>query len=177
MTWRLYDGQPSWDGSEGQVIFFLENSDSWLWGSQNNGFWRSGDHGASWTAITGMTTSHLQSSQLVRAADGTFFAAGADGIWRSPNGLANNWSLVPDTGPIVGGLVSNGKNMFASTCYFPDFCPAPRYLKSAETDGRNWTALPNSPQVKVGGTMGYDPGHSLLYSSNLKGGLWRVVVH
>jgi hypothetical protein len=173
-TWRLIDGEPAWNGNEGQVIFFLGDSDSWLWGSQTNGFWRSGDGGATWQEIPGMTTSHLQGSQLLRTADGTFFVAGADGIWRSPDGLASTFTLVPDTGPIVGGIVSDGTTMFASTCYFGGFCD-PRYLRSAETDGNEWTTLEH-PVMTQGGNLGYDPAHKLLYSSNLDAGLWRVVV-
>ena len=173
-SWRIIDGEPSWNGNEGQVIFFLEDSKTWLWGSQTNGFWRSGDSGETWQEIPKMTTSHLQGSQLVRTEAGTFFAAGADGIWRSPDGKAATWELVPDTGPIVGGLVTDGATMFSSTCYFGDFCN-PRYLRSPETDGQTWTAL-QSPMMSQGGNLGYDKAHKLLYSSNLDAGLWRVVV-
>jgi hypothetical protein len=173
-TWHLIDGEPSWNGNEGQVIFFLDDSKTWLWGSQTNGFWRSGDSGKSWQEIKGMTTSHLQGSQILRTKAGSYFAAGADGIWTSSDGKADNWKLVPDTGPIVGGIVSDGTNMYASTCYFGDFCN-PRYLHSAETDGKTWTAL-KSPEMSQGGNLGYDKAHKLLYSSNLKAGLWRVVV-
>jgi hypothetical protein len=174
-SWRLIDGEASWDGNEGQVIFFLDNSTTWLWGSQSNGFWRSGDSGTTWERIPGMTTSHLQGSQLLRTKDGSFFAAGADGIWRSPDGKASSWTLVPDTGPIVGGLVSDGTTMFSSTCYFGNFCN-PRYLRSPESDGQQWTTI-TSPVLTQGGTMGYDKAHKLLYSSNQDAGLWRVVVH
>jgi hypothetical protein len=173
-TWRLIDGDPSWNGNEGQVIFFLNDSKTWLWGSQTNGFYRSGDNGQTWEAIPNMTTSHLQGSQIHRTASGAFFVAGADGVWTSPDGLASNWSLVPDTGPIVGGLVSDGTTMFTSTCYFGNFCN-PRYLRSPETDGHTWTAIP-SPTMSQGGTLAYDEGHHLLYSSNLDAGMWRVVV-
>jgi hypothetical protein len=173
-TWRLIDGEPTWNGNEGQVIFFLDGPMSWLWGSQTNGFWQSGDGGKTWQAIPKMTTSHLQGSQILRTKGGAFFAAGADGIWRSPDGKASTWQLIPDTGPIVGGLVTDGTTMFGSTCYFGGFCN-PRYLRSAETDGQTWTALA-SPTLTQGGNLGYDKAHHLLYSSNLDAGLWRVVV-
>lgn len=173
-TWRLIDGEPTWNGNEGQVIFFLDDSKTWLWGSQTNGFWRSGDGGTTWEAIPGMTTSHLQGSQLLRTTDGSFFMAGSDGIWRSSDGTVPTWTLIRDTGPIVGGLVSSGKTMFASTCYFADFCN-PRYLTSPESDGTTWTTL-TSPTLTQGGNLGYDPAHHVLYSSNLDAGLWRVVV-
>jgi hypothetical protein len=101
--------------------------------------------------------------------------AGTDGIWRSPNGLANNWKLVANTGPVVGGLVTDGVSLFASTNYFTNF-GQPRYLRSSVIDGLTWTAMPNVPSINQGGTMAYDAGNHLLYSSNLTQGLWRVVV-
>ena len=174
-SWALHDGDPSWNGNEGQVIFFLDDADTWLWGSQTNGFWRSGDAGASWDPIPGMTTSHLQGSQSVRSAAGTWFTAGADGIWRSPDGTAPTWSLVPDTGPIVGGIVDDGTSLYASTCYFGDFCEQARYLTSSD-DGQTWTQM-DAPPLGMGGSFGYDPGHGVLYSSNLGSGFWRVVVN
>lgn len=174
-TWEIHDGKPGWNGGEGQVIFFLDSPTTWLWGSQTNGFWRTPDSGKTWEEIPKMTTSHLQGSQILRTAKGTFFAAGADGIWRSPDGAASTWELIPDTGPIVGGLVTDGKNMYASTCYAGNFCDQPRYLTSPEADGTTWTAM-NVPKMSMGGNLGYDAGHKLLFSSNLDAGLWRVVV-
>ena len=120
-----------------------------------------------------MTTSHLQGSQITRTKDGAFFAAGADGIWRSADGQVSTWTLVPDTGPIVGGLVTDGSTMFASTCYFGDFCN-PRYLHSLETDGQTWTAMPE-PDPLAGRQPRLRQGPRLLYRPNLDAGLWRVV--
>ena len=174
-SWVIHDGKAGWNGGEGQVIFFLDSPTTWLWGSQTNGFWRTPDSGTTWEEIPKMTTSHLQGSQILRTKAGGFYAAGADGIWRSPDGKASTWQIVPDTGPILGGIVSDGTTMFASTCYFGGFCDTPRYLKSAETDGTTWQAMP-IPKMSMGGNLGYDPGHKLLFSSNLDAGLWRVVV-
>ena len=174
-NWAIHDGKAGWNGGEGQVIFFLDNSTTWLWGSQSNGFWRTADSGATWEEIPKMTTSHLQGSQLLRTQAGAFFVAGADGIWKSPDGRAATWELVPDTGPIVGGMISDGRNLYASTCYFGGFCDTARYLPSPETDGTTWTSMP-VPKLSMGGNLGYDAGHKLLFSSNLDAGLWRVVL-
>jgi hypothetical protein len=175
-TWRLIDGNPEWKGNEGQLIYFLENSHTWLWGSESNGFWRSDNSGATWEAISGMIAGHVQGSQLHRRKDGVFFLATANGIWVSPDGKASNWRMVPDTGPLVGGLVSTGTTMYASTCYFPSFCEKVRYLSSSEDDGYTWTVMSSPDGINMGGTMGYDSDHHLLYSSNMLGGVWRVVV-
>ena len=177
-TWRLMSGDPSWSGSEGQVIFFLDNRHTWLWGSQTNGFWRTEDSGASWKPIKGMTTSHLQGSQVYRRGDGTFFvAAAADGVWRSPDGKVDTWRLVPNTGPIGGGIVSDGTTMYFSNCYFGEFCQptAQPYFTSPENDGDTWTRLTNVPNMSQGGNLGIDRAHHVLYSSNLHAGFWRYV--
>ncbi len=173
-TWKLLDGEPTWNGAEGQVIWFLDSSSHWLWGSQINGFWRSGDSGKTWQRIPGMETSHKQGSQILQAKDGTFYASAADAIWSSPDGAADTWKAIPNTGPILGGLVSDGTTMYASTGYFDGFGPT-KYLRSPESDGKTWEVMP-SPTIQHGGTLGYDPGHKLLYSSNLDSGMWRVVV-
>lgn len=174
-TWKLIDGQPSWNGNEGQVIFFLEDSTTWLWGSQTNGFWRGTGSGAAWEAIPKFTTSHLQGSQLYRTKNGTFFVAGSDGIWKSTDGKVANWKLIPNTGPIMGGLVSDGATMYASNCYFGGFCQEAKYFRASEDDDEKWTAMP-SPKIPMGGSMAYDKGHHILYSSNMQSGFWRVVV-
>jgi hypothetical protein len=174
VSWKIHDGEASWNGNEGQVIFFLDNSHTWLWGSQSNGFWRSDDSGGNWQQIPGMQTSHLQGSQIVQAKDGSFYAAAADGVWHSPDGKADTWSVIPNTGPIVGGLISDGKMLYASTAYFDGFGPT-KYLRSPESDGQNWEVM-DSPTIQLGGNLGYDPAHKLLYSSNLDSGMWRVVL-
>jgi photosystem II stability/assembly factor-like uncharacterized protein len=169
-TWSLLDGHPTWSGNEGQIIFFLNGSKNWLWGSQSNGFWTTTNGGGSWTAITSAAPSHLQSSGMLRTASGAFLVAASDGVFRSPDGQA--WTLVPKTGPIVGGIVSDGTAIYTSTCYFPNFCNtgAP-YLKSVD-DGKTWTTMP-SPKMPMGGSLDYDLGHGLMYSSN-GDAFWRV---
>lgn len=174
-SWRLIDGQPGWDGNEGQVIFFLGNSTTWLWGSQDSGFWRGTGSGTSWAAIPSMTTSHLQGSQLVQTTSGAFVMAAADGIWRSADGTAASWSIQPNTGPIMGGVVDDGTALFAANCYYPGFCAKAAYSTSSD-DGKTWTAMTSSPDISMGGTFAYDPGHGVLYSSNGHSGMWRVRV-
>jgi hypothetical protein len=172
VTWRLIEGDPSWSGGEGQVAYFLDERDTWLWASQSNGFWRTDDGGDSWTHLPGMNEAHLQGSQLLET-DAGFFLATADGIWRSDDGAA--WRLVPDTGPLVGGIVSDGTTLYANTCYSEGFCPKGRYLTSPLSDGDTWTEMP-SPDIGQGGTLAYDPGHGLLYSSNGQSGFWRITL-
>jgi len=174
-TWRLASGDKSIVGTEGQVIYFLDTPHTWLWASQSSGFWRTEDSGATWSQVNQVNKeAHPQGSQIYRAKNGTFYLASADGVSRSADGKA--WSLIPMTGPLAGGLVSDGTTMYLSTSFYgnwgKDLHP---YLTAPESTGTPWTQMA-SPGMTNGGTLGLDEDHHLLYSSNFQQGFWRVVV-
>ncbi|MCE9578040.1 MAG: hypothetical protein K8W52_33225 [Deltaproteobacteria bacterium] len=178
-TWALLPGQPGWNGAEGQLLYFLDGPRTWIWGSQTSGFFRTADGGATWKELVDETgasffPSHLQGAGMRRTAAGVFYLSASNGVYRSPDGIA--WTLVPNTGPIAGGLVGDGTTLYMSRCYFGGFCtPGTDFLlTSPERDGLTWTPL-RSPTMTEGGSLGYDPGHHLLYSSNGASGFWRVV--
>ncbi|HXI54558.1 MAG TPA: hypothetical protein VNO55_00740 [Polyangia bacterium] len=179
-TWKLLPGDPSWNGNEGQLFYFLENARTWIWASQTNGFFRTDTAGATWAALKddkgkGFFPSHLQGAGLYRAKNGFFYVAAGDGIFRSPDG--KTWTLAANTGPIGGGIASDGTTIFASRCFFGGFCAAGTqvFLSTPETDGVNWTILPDGPRIAMGGEMHYDSGHHLMYASTFGQGFWRMV--
>ena len=174
-TWRLMNGDPSWNGTEGQVVYFLDNSNTWIWASQNSGFWRTEDGGTTWKRTNEVNKeAHPQGSQIYRAKDGTFYLAASDGVSRSANG--KDWTLIPDTGPLAGGLVSDGTTMYLSTAFIGGYGKDLQPMRTApEATGQPWTKMP-SPGMKNGGILGYDPGHHVLYASNFDDGFFRVVV-
>jgi hypothetical protein len=173
-TWRLINGEASWVGTEGQIVYFLDDAQTWLWGSQSNGLWRTADGGQSWSAVPDNTAlAHLQGAQLHRTKDGVYYLAAANGVLRSPDGIS--WTTVDGTGPLAGGLVSDGTTMYLSTFYGREGSDLHPYFSTAESDGIHWAPM-TSPGMTEGGTLGYDPAHRLLYSSNLHGGFWRVVL-
>lgn len=174
-TWRLVDGQQDWAGGEGQFIYFLDARDTWLWGSQSNGLWRTEDAGASWTAVTDNQAQGHAGGQMYRASDGAFYLPALDGILRSPDGVA--WSTIENSGNVMMGLTGNGTTMRASRG-FPWDPSDDLYLPfwtAAEADGLSWSQM-DSPMLSNGGQLAYDADHHLLYSSNLGEGMWRVVV-
>jgi len=172
-SWRLLDGQPSWVGNEGQVIFFLGDSSTWLWGSQSSGFWLGTGSGASWTAIPNMTTSHLQSSQLARTASGAYVMATADGVSRSQDGTPSSWQAIANTGPIGGGVINVDGTIYFNNCYFPTFCTSASYFKSTD-DGKTFDKIAG-PVASMGGPFAYDSAHAVLLSSS-GSGVFRVRV-
>lgn len=175
VTWRLVDGEPDWAGGEGQFVYFLDDRDTWLWGSQSNGLWRTADAGASWVAVTDDEAQGHAGGQLYRASDGTFYLPVLAGILRSPDGIA--WTTVENSGSVMMGMTGNGTTMWASRGFpwDPSDDLYQPFWTSAEADGLTWTQMP-SPMLSNGGQLEYDADHHLLYSANLGAGLWRVVV-
>jgi hypothetical protein len=174
MTWTLINGEAAWSGGEGQVIYFLDSSTTWLWGSQTDGLWRTADSGTTWTAITNSTAQGHASGQLYWAADGTFYLPVPAGVLRSPDGIT--WTLVPNSGDTMVGVTGNGTTMYASRGFpwDPSTMSYEPFWTSPENDGINWTQL-QSPMLSNGGQLAYDMDHHLLYSSDEGAGVWRVV--
>jgi hypothetical protein len=174
-SWKLIDGQADWAGGEGQFIYFLDSSSTWLWGSQSNGLWRTENAGVSWKPVTDKMAQGHGAGQMYRAADGVFYLPVLGGILRSPDGIT--WTLVPDSGSVMAGLTGDGMTMWASRGFPWD--PSDKlylpFWSSAESDGQTWKQL-DSPKLSNGGALRYDADHHILYSSNLGAGFWRVVV-
>jgi hypothetical protein len=181
-SWVLHDGDPRWtsDG-EGVKVVFLEDSATWLWGSQADGLWRSTNSGQSWTQIVTEGLNHLQSTQVLRLNDGTFLAGGLGQLWVSPKGTSEGiWKSIAGTNPLPGGLTTDGTTLYMSYCYYGGFCSETTphvYFTAPQGDPTQWTAMNHPPlsQMKNGGVLGFDTTHHVLYSSNLSGGFWRVV--
>jgi hypothetical protein len=179
-TWRLVTGEPTWNGGEGQLFYFLDNDHTWIWGSQSNGFYRTEDSGATWTQLLdnmgkSFTTSHLQGAGLYRSKKGVTYLAAADNFMRSVDTLT--WTALPMTNPIGGGITSDGTTMYLSRCFFGDFCAADAqvFMSSPEDDGVTWSFINGAPTIGRGAEMHYDTGHHLLFSSAGDQGFWRVV--
>jgi hypothetical protein len=171
-TWKIVDGDASWSGGEDQTVWFLTDSQTWLYSSQSNGLWRTSDGGSSWSVINAAWGGH-NGGQLYRASDGTFYLSSPAGLLRSPDGLA--WSTVEGVGTGMIGVTGDGTSLYASHGPYAEDPYLP-YFTATESDGTSWTAF-ESPLLATGGyELAYDPDHHLLYSTNGTAGFWRVVL-
>lgn len=175
-TWDVIDGDAEMVGTEGQVIYFLDDEQTWLWASQSSGFWRTADGGASWTKISPqLNEAHPQGSQIYRAGDGTFYVATSDGLARSADGAS--WSLIPGTNPLAGGIVGDGTTMYLSNSFYWDWgTNLHPFFSAPESSGEPWAELPGSPGMTSGGSLGLDYSHRILYASTLSSGFWRIML-
>ncbi|MFT3712351.1 MAG: hypothetical protein QM817_32290 [Archangium sp.] len=175
MTWRIVDGEASWNGGEGSTVSFLGNSDTWIFKSETNGLWRTTNRGQSWTFISGGIAHGT--GDLVHTSAGTFIQATSNGVLRSSDGIM--WSAVQNSGNLVNGMTVIEGTTIVSSRGFPwnpggNPQPYQPFLISRD-DGLTWSTLP-SPMLNNAGQLSFDPDHRILYTSNLNAGFWRVVL-
>ena len=175
VSWTMRNGDPSWGGGEGTRYDILD-ANTWLFNSESNGMWVSANQGASWSKVQGVNGSHA-GGEIYRSANSTLYMGTVDGVMRSiDRGLT--WSKLPDSGSFVFGVIGDGTKLYTSS-YFPFNAPGPApwrpYASTSEAQPATWTTM-DSPLMKNGGGLAYDPVHHILYSSNLNAGMWRMVV-
>lgn len=172
-TWSLTNSAAEWSEGDGQTMV---NSTTWFYGSVFGGIWRTTNRGGTWTQVY----SGDASGSVTIAADGTFYSAGGGGVLHSPDGIT--WSLIPNSpqGSSVNGsseIVDDGTTLFSSITVATNTEPADGwYFSAADSDPSTWTSMGGPVMASGGMYLAYDADHHLLYSSNLLGGFWRVVV-
>ncbi len=174
-SWTMRNGDPSWAGGEG-TRFDIVDANTWLFNSESNGMWVSLNQGTSWTKINGVGGAHA-GGQIYRAIDGKLYMGSAGGVIVSADN-ARTWSVMPNSGALVFGVIGDGTTLYTSA-YFPynppGVAPWRPYAATSETTPGTWRTLV-SPLMKNGGPMAYDPVHRIIYSTNLNAGIWRMVV-
>jgi photosystem II stability/assembly factor-like uncharacterized protein len=172
-SWTIHQPQPSW--GTGHYVHFLD-SVTWLVTTQNNGFWRTGDAGATWEQVTTADMVH-GGNQLYRTSEGTIYSGAVATMLRSDD-EGRTWTEVgPRTTEGYYVVIGDGEFLFAQHGFtgFNTVDDDPPYVVSAEDDGTRWTPL-NPDQVFENGPMSmtFDPESRTLYSSNWNAGVWRL---
>jgi hypothetical protein len=105
------------------------------------------------------------------------FKGAQDGVIRSTDG-GDTWTRLPNSGSLIQGLVGDGTRLYTSWG-FPwgpsGVAPYQPYATALQSDPSTWAPM-SSPPMKNGGMMVYDPVRSILYSTNLNAGVWRMVL-
>jgi hypothetical protein len=158
---RVIENTPPMDEIGGQVML---DAKTWLVMTQATGIWRTADQGATWTNV--YKGAALPS--LYQGPDGAYYVPNNAGLLRSANGI--DWEMVPGNTP-VGALAGAGNKIFVSAPYV-----AVNYASYTIGGSGGFTPLPAMPSQEGGWMIRYDADHELLYSSNFRGGFWRLSV-
>jgi hypothetical protein len=170
-TWIVHPPQTGW-GAGHAIKFLYEpslgigNSQTWLLGTQGDGFWRTTDSGATWTKVSSNNITH-GGGTIYYARNKMLYASGQT-MRSSDNGAT--WSAVgPNSTWCVYG---DGTTLYTGQ----SFGANQPYSISLESDGAMWKAF-NAQKFSDGPyEMAYDAVNGIMYSSNWSSGVWALKV-
>lgn len=174
-TWKLI--QPTAGMAINHAVGFVGGSGRWLAVNDTGGSWLTVDAGSSFTQVDD-NYHGAGATQFYQSASGAFFHGGVHGVSRSVDQGAS-WSLIPDSGENIEGVVGDGTHLYASNSvawigqfYGMTYKP---YLMAPEVPGDSgWAGWGDQPFDNGGNRLAVDTVHHLLYSSAWRVGLLRT---
>jgi len=171
-TWILHNPQSGWGA--GHYIFFMGNSNTWLLGTQGDGFWKTTDSGATWTQVSTQNMMH-GAGQLYHASNGAWYVGALNTLLRSTNN-GDSWTQVGVSNQDgYNAVIGDGTTLYAQSANTgSNTTGLNHYITSPESDGTNWTQMNNQTFTDGPMSMSYDSVNKIVYSSNWAGGVWRL---
>lgn len=168
---------PGWAG--GYDAFFLYNpalgignKNTWLFGTQGQGYWRTTDAGQTWTKVTDVNMDH-GGGELYYTKEGVLYASGAPNILRSTDNGATWKAVSPYQFSAFLAVMGDGDRVYAAGHF------GGKVMVTPETDGVTWTALGGDPpEFTASGPfeMRFDSANRILYSAHTGAGVWALKV-
>jgi len=186
-TWTVLTPNKGW--GHGNGIWFLSDSNTWLFGSQGDGFWRTSDGGVTWKQVVptacnpecnvGNNMQH-GGGGVYRSPSGSIYGGGTPHLMRSKDdGLT--WTLLaPYTG--YNTVIGDGTNLYTAPNQTPGAL-GPGFITAPEANDTTWTAYPGGPALSNGGgasgpfEMAFDAANRIVYAGCWSAGVWALKVH
>lgn len=171
LTWKKakLSGAGAADGTD--VYFLFEpkqgigDAKTWLFATQANGHWRTTDSGETWTKVTSVNMQHGGGAKYYTAG-GVLYISSAEGVLKSTNngesfekiGLSKAYlSIIGDGTRLITGQHFNS-----------------RFVTALESNDAEWTDF-NSQDFDEGPfEMSLDPVNNILYSANIRAGVFAL---
>jgi hypothetical protein len=183
-TWAIHNPPPGSGWGAGNSVWFLDDSQTWLVGSQEAGLWRTANSGQTWAHVSTANIAHGGIYSLYRSAStGMLYSAVWNGILKSTDdGLT--WQSFVTGLPYAAyeSLIGDGTNLYTA----PSFpvggdngqAHVPWYTV-AENGGTTWKAFdgqtPCSNNVCNGPVqLALDVSDGTVYSANWNAGVWKL---
>ena len=170
-SWTIHPPTGAW--GSGHSIWFLGDSSTWLLGTQDAGFWRTSDSGASWTQVVKDEGIMHGGGQIYRVKDGMLYASGGWRLLRSPdNGVT--WEKIGDEKSTTA-IYGDGKRLYTHQAWGGPKAP---FVTTLESDGLTWAPYEGGTQTFENGPyeMTFEPHARIMYSGNWANGLLALKV-
>jgi hypothetical protein len=169
-SWTVHRPTAQWGTGHG--IWFISGTNTWLLGTQDNGYWRTSDSGTTWTQVSTQTMAH-GGGQLYHAKNGALYVSSGNLVLRSTN-EGVSWSNVGNV-KFTTAIFGDGNFLYAHQAYGGG---SDSFYTSPESDGQTWTAYQGGTQKFGNGPfeMAFDSANGILYSSNWGEGILALKV-
>lgn len=174
-TWTVHLPEPSW-GAGHSIAFLYEptlglgDAQTWLLGSQGDGYWRTTDAGETWDRVSASAIVH-GGGETYYSHTGVLYASSEDGVLRS----VDNGASFEIAGSGLGntGIIGDGRRLYTAPAYA--FGDQP-FVTSPEDDGLTWT--PGSQTIPDAGPfeMAFDRANGIIYAAMWFQGVWALKV-
>jgi hypothetical protein len=188
-TWSVISAGWPWSGGDGPGQTMVDKN-TWFYGTNSgDGLWitTNGDaaDGPTWTEVSlpgaSSPTVQFATGGVYIATDGTFYTGGTFQVIHSVDGM--NWTSVgseyaPAPFSVNGSIsiVDTGKTLYAVNSGEMSTPYGGYYFTSPLGSSGPFTATTTTPMLEGGAYLAYDPVNNIIYSANLTGGFWRLVL-
>jgi hypothetical protein len=171
VTWRKA-GMPGAGAGDGTDVYFLYepsqnigNAQTWLFGTQVNGHWRTTDAGENWTKVTDISMQHGGGAKYY-SAEGVLYISSAQGVLKS----TNNGESFTQIGPSKAYLsvIGDGTRLFTGQHF------TSRFMTALESNDTEWTEFNMQDFDEGPFEMAIDPVNGILYSANIRAGVFAL---
>jgi hypothetical protein len=168
VTWITHRPIEGW--GTGHNIWFLNNSSTWLIGTQAAGYWRTTDAGATWQQVTTDSMVH-GGGQLYKSPTGALYVTSWAGVLRNADGTGRSWVRIG--GGTGNGLIGDGSRLYSGP-YFANGSDN-MYRSAPETNPSQWTTF--NQTVTMGPfEMAHDAVNGIIYSASWDMGVLALKV-
>jgi hypothetical protein len=171
-SWILHDPLEGW--GYGDSIFFLfdpangiGDSQTWLFGSQGAGYFRTTNSGDDWVEVSDTKMDH-GGAQLFRTPDNVLYVTGNPNMLKSTNN-GQSWTVVGPGGAYLG-LAGDGNYLYTGTHGGGPF------IHALESNDGAWTNYNEQTFDEGPFEMVFDAANRIMYSANIRGGVWALKV-
>jgi hypothetical protein len=184
-TWINHQPPANSGWGAGNAVWFLDDSQSWLLGSQNGGIWRTTNAGGTWTKVSDISITHGGLNALTKVGT-TYYLAHMQAVSMSTD-EGVTWTDISAGLPYAyySSIATDGTYLYTAPS-FPigtSYVNGPWYRRPIA--GGSWTAMTNSPNTcrTYNGTTNcngpvmsaFDATNKIAYTANWNGGLWKLV--